>query len=89
VRNLLFVGIKDFTWIVRDRRIYEIMTGASPHEGVPDEELSFLYLEKSFPDVTGLVCGELIKRCWHEEIDSAEEMYNALRRCFLDLQTVT
>ena len=59
------------------------MTGSSPHEDVSDEELSLAYLEKRFPEVAGLVCGELIARCWHGEI------CNLLRQCILDLQTVT
>lgn len=66
--------------------IFEIMTSSSPYEEIPDEEVSPLYLEKKFPSVARIICGQLIGRCWREEADSAEEVYVALRQRILDLQ---
>jgi hypothetical protein len=59
--------------------MYEIMTGSSPYEELYDEEVASLFLDKRFPSVTGIFCGDLIMRCWREEAETAREIYDALR----------
>jgi serine/threonine protein kinase len=54
--------------------IYEIMTGTQPYAHCTDEEVEALFMEGTFPPVDGIACGELIKRCWHSEVQSAEEI---------------
>ena len=34
--------------------IYELLTGHSPYEEVPSDEVDRLYEEKNFPDISGL-----------------------------------
>jgi len=60
--------------------IYEIMTGFRPYDEVADEEVSSLFLETRFPDVVGLIYGEIIDRCWRGEANSAREVYVELRK---------
>jgi serine/threonine protein kinase len=59
--------------------IYEIMTGAQPYEELTDEEVVALFEEQKFPLVDNLPCGGVIKRCWHGEFDSAEEVHGSIK----------
>jgi len=54
--------------------IYEIMTGTQPYAHCTDEEVEALFKEGTFPPVDRIPCGEVIKRCWHSEVHSAEEI---------------
>ena len=54
--------------------IYEIMTGTQPYAQYTDEEVETFFREGMFPPVDGISCGELVKRCWHSEIHSADEI---------------
>jgi hypothetical protein len=54
--------------------IYEIMTGIQPYAQYTDEEVETCFRRGMFPPVDGIYCGELIKRCWHSEVHSAEEI---------------
>ncbi|RDL34683.1 Uncharacterized protein BP5553_07811 [Venustampulla echinocandica] len=54
--------------------IYEIMTGTQPYAHHTDEEVEALFKEGTFPPVDTIPCGELIERCWHSEVHSAEEV---------------
>ncbi|OBT60307.1 hypothetical protein VE03_10216 [Pseudogymnoascus sp. 23342-1-I1] len=54
--------------------IYEIMTGTQPYAHCTDEEVEALFREGTFPPVDRIPCGEVIKRCWHSEVHSAEEI---------------
>lgn len=54
--------------------IYEIMTGTQPYAEHTDEEVEALFKKGEFPEVDSIPCGELIKRCWHSQVCSAEEV---------------
>ncbi|KFY61221.1 hypothetical protein V496_05138 [Pseudogymnoascus sp. VKM F-4515 (FW-2607)] len=56
--------------------VYEIMTGREPYQEVEDDdEVTALFVEKRFPPVDGLMCGDVMMKCWLGEVESAEEMY--------------
>lgn len=59
--------------------LYEIMTGRSPYEETPSDEVERLYEAQQFPDVTSIPCGELIRRCWRGEANSAHEIEKAIK----------
>jgi len=59
--------------------IYSIMTGQSPFQELPSNEVKKLYKAHKFPDVTGIPCGEIIKRCWRYEFVSAQEIYDLIQ----------
>ncbi|OBT87958.1 hypothetical protein VE02_04514 [Pseudogymnoascus sp. 03VT05] len=54
---------------------YEIMTGGEPYAELGDEEVTERFGSKEFPDVGGLVCGDVMMKCWLGEVESAEEVY--------------
>lgn len=54
--------------------IYEIMTGTQPYAEHTDEEVEALFKRGIFPEVDSIPCGELIRKCWHSQVHSAEEV---------------
>lgn len=59
--------------------IYSIMTGRYPFQEVGSDEVEKLYKAHNFPDVTRILCGEIIERCWRFEVVSAQEICNFVR----------
>lgn len=55
--------------------VYEIMTGREPYAEVKDDEVEALFVEKKFPPVDDLPCGDVMMKCWLGEVKSAEEVY--------------
>lgn len=51
--------------------IYFIMTGNYPYEELPSGEVDKLYKHRQFPEVTSLMCGDIIEQCWHRQVDAA------------------
>lgn len=58
--------------------IYFIMTGKYPFEEAQSDEVEKLYEANSFPDVTNIVEGDIIKGCWHKDIDTARKVFDYL-----------
>lgn len=56
--------------------IYFIMTCQLPFPGFSEDEVEEHYRNHKFPDVSRIVCGEFIKRCWTSQIVSAREIYD-------------
>lgn len=54
--------------------LYEIEAWKMPFKGLQDEEVEKNYAEERFPDVGTLVLGDIIRRCWDEQVDSATEV---------------
>ncbi|OBT40931.1 hypothetical protein VE00_09565 [Pseudogymnoascus sp. WSF 3629] len=54
--------------------IYEIMTGKEPYLELKDDEVTALFMEKKFPPVDQLPCGDVMMKCWLSEANSAEEV---------------
>jgi hypothetical protein len=63
------------------------MTGKPPFQELPSDKVRELYKGNQFPDVTGLLCGEIIERCWRCEIASAEEISKLIQTIEIELQT--
>ena len=59
--------------------IYFIMTCQLPFPGLSDEEVEENYRNHKFPDVSKIVCGQLIQQCWTSQIASAQEIYETMR----------
>lgn len=59
--------------------IYFIMTCQLPFPGLSEDEVEENYRNHKFPDVSKIVCGQVIKRCWTSQIASAQEIYDFIR----------
>ncbi|KAL1622274.1 hypothetical protein SLS56_008807 [Neofusicoccum ribis] len=59
--------------------VYEIMTDRIPYEDVASGQVERLYKLSQFPDLSGVQLGEIIRRCWLSNLQSAQEVYSALR----------
>ncbi|PWY87142.1 kinase domain-containing protein [Aspergillus sclerotioniger CBS 115572] len=58
--------------------LYEIFQGISPYEELPSDEVEKLYKQKSFPDISDIVCGNIIEQCWLSQVDSAARVQSAI-----------
>jgi len=61
--------------------LYEIMTGGRPYEGIPDDTITALYIKGIFPDVTSILCGDVITSCWQGCFRNAEEVLKRFLHC--------
>ena len=59
--------------------IYNIMTGRAPFHDLPNDKVEELYKANKFPNVAGIVCGEIIERCWHCHVATAQEIYHLIQ----------
>ncbi|KAN0086341.1 hypothetical protein V8E54_000029 [Elaphomyces granulatus] len=57
--------------------IYFIITSNYPYGEVPSDEVEKLYVNQQFPEVTHLTCGDIIERCWHQQVDAAQVQVTA------------
>ena len=62
--------------------LYEIMTGRRPYEGKSDEAITQLYCSGCFPDVTGVLLGPIMIRCWQSWLKSATEVLEYFHLAF-------
>lgn len=54
--------------------LFELITGKEPYYDQPDESIEAFFREGIFPDVEGLLLGEIIKGCWTMRFLSAKEI---------------
>ncbi|PTU19928.1 hypothetical protein P175DRAFT_0439760, partial [Aspergillus ochraceoroseus IBT 24754] len=69
--------------------IYFIMTGSYPYEEVASNEVERLYEAQQFPDVSALVCGALIMRCWQQQQQQQQQVVvsaEAIHDCLLTIE---
>jgi serine/threonine protein kinase len=59
--------------------IYTIITGQYPFQELPSDEVVERYKAHEFADVTAITCGEIINRCWHCQVESAQEIYDFIQ----------
>lgn len=59
--------------------IYFFMTGQIPFEELPSNEVEESYKAEVYPDVSGIKCGSIIRKCWDSEVTSAQEVYDYFR----------
>lgn len=59
--------------------IYYIVTGEAPFDDVPSHEVEKRYRAREFPGLTGVPCADVIRRCWHQELRSAEAVIGLVK----------
>ncbi|KAL1998925.1 hypothetical protein VTN02DRAFT_5339 [Thermoascus thermophilus] len=52
--------------------IYFIMTGSYPYEEVASGEVERLYAVDQLPDLSSVICGDIIIQCWHRQVESVQ-----------------
>jgi hypothetical protein len=55
------------------------MTGHPPFQELPSDEVERLYEANTFPELTDIPCRDIIHRCWHNEMASAQEIYSLIQ----------
>lgn len=61
--------------------IYFIATGHEPYNELIDEdEVEKLYIDGVFPELSGVPFADAIALCWKQEVDSAQDIIEMLRR---------
>lgn len=65
--------------------IYNIMTGQPPFQELPSNEVERLYKANTFPELTNVLCGDIIRRCWYNESTSAQEVYNFIQTIEMEI----
>lgn len=58
--------------------LYQIATGRQAYEGTDEEEIEEKFARKEFPSFEGVLFSEVIRKYWHCEFKSAEEVLHAL-----------
>ncbi|KAL2015638.1 hypothetical protein VTK56DRAFT_5078 [Thermocarpiscus australiensis] len=59
--------------------IYEIMAWNSPFEGLADDEIEARYAAEEFPTLEGISARNVIRKCWDEKYENADEVAEALQ----------
>lgn len=59
--------------------IFFIMTGEIPFQDLPSDEVEKNYKAQVYPNVTNITCGDVIRKCWDSEVESAQEVYEYIR----------
>jgi len=59
--------------------IYEIMTGSQPYKELTDGEVESRFKKRHFPAIDNIPYGDVIKKCWLSELDSAEKAHVAIK----------
>ncbi|KAJ5144470.1 hypothetical protein N7526_001978 [Penicillium atrosanguineum] len=59
--------------------LYEIFQGTSPYEEIPSNEVERLFTQEEFPDISDILCGQVIKQCWLSQVGSATDVKTAIR----------
>jgi serine/threonine protein kinase len=58
--------------------IYQIVTGKAPYADIASREVEARYTKKEFPPVNGILFGDVIRKCWMCEFESAAEVLKSL-----------
>jgi hypothetical protein len=61
--------------------MYEIVAWKRPFQGLADEEVEARYARDEFPALEDCPLGRVIRGCWYEEFESAQEVVEALAQC--------
>jgi serine/threonine protein kinase len=64
--------------------LHEIMTGKEPHQGIEKETIGKLLEEGTYPDVSKILLGDIIQKCWQGVFHSVAEVGGeiAVKRMF-------
>jgi serine/threonine protein kinase len=60
--------------------IYEIMAWEMPFEELGTDDVEKKYAAEEFPDVTCVLAGDIIRDCWDEKFETAEDIEGAIRK---------
>jgi len=60
--------------------IYEIMAWGMPFEDLNTDDIEQKYAAEEFPDVTRLLAGDIIHKCWTEKFDTAKDVEEAIKK---------
>ncbi|KAH6714571.1 kinase-like domain-containing protein [Leptodontidium sp. MPI-SDFR-AT-0119] len=60
--------------------IYEIMAWEMPFEELGTDDVEKKYAAEEFPDVTCVLAGDIIRDCWDEKFDTAEDIEGAIQK---------
>lgn len=58
--------------------IFHIATGEKPYEGLTDNDIEEKFAKREFPGLEGVMFGDVIRKCWLSELESAEAVLEAL-----------
>jgi hypothetical protein len=56
------------------------MTSSKPFEDEDTREVKRWYDRELFPDIRGVLCGDVMKKCWNEVFESGEEVLESRRQ---------
>lgn len=62
--------------------LYELTAGKKPFQSLDDCTIESLYMQRSFPEVDGLLFEEIITGCWQRQFPSAEEMVRCTQELY-------
>ena len=65
--------------------IYEVRAWKVPFPEMTEEQIEEKYANEEFPDTEGLLAGDIIRACWNEKFEAAEDVEIALREKLMDL----
>ncbi|KAL9123619.1 MAG: hypothetical protein Q9217_006965 [Psora testacea] len=60
--------------------IYYILTGHDPYDTLSDDEVAGRYSHGLFPDVSGIIYGDVIHGCWRGRFSTAQEVEYMVKR---------
>jgi hypothetical protein len=58
--------------------IYKIMAWKKPFDELSNGEVEKRFNRDQFPDVSNVICTDIIRKCWNEEYAKAEDVVLAL-----------
>jgi serine/threonine protein kinase len=59
--------------------IYELMAWKKPFAELSDGEVEKRFDREEFPDVSNVLCTDIVRKCWNEEYERAEDVMLALQ----------
>jgi hypothetical protein len=64
--------------------IYEIVAWKKPFAELSDGEVAKRFGCEDFPDLKNVLCADVIRKCWNEEYETAEDVMLALQAASSD-----
>jgi len=53
--------------------LFEILSGSHAYDGLTDDEIHKLYLQGQFQDASNLLYGPVLKKCWKQQYETADQ----------------
>ncbi|CAK7214943.1 hypothetical protein SCUCBS95973_002308 [Sporothrix curviconia] len=58
--------------------IFQIVPGKQPYDDMEDGDIETKFTNQEFPSLDGVLCADVVSRCWQSELASAESVLDAL-----------